>query len=272
MRTSLSRIVLAGLLVIAAIVALFPIAWMTMTSVKPEDEIYKDPPIWVSKHPTLRHYRDLFNRFNFGRLTWNSLVITAGVLVISTVFGTMAAYGFSRYDFRGSGALLGALLAARMITPSALVVPLYAMMRALGQLNTLTGIVIGITVLNLPFVVWMMKPFMDELPRQVEEAAELDGLSPMRVFWQIVVPLAAPGLFTVALFSVVTGWVDVLFGMSFSTTTEAMPLTAGLLQMQTGYQIYWGPMMAGGVYLTLPTAVLSFGLQKYLVRGMRAGF
>lgn len=272
MRVSLSRTALVIMLVLAAIAALFPIAWMMATSVKPEEEIYRDPPTWVPHKPTLQHYMALFSRFGFGRLTWNSLVVTAGVVVISTVFGTMAAYGFSRYGFRGSGVLLGALLAARMITPSALVVPLYIMMRALHQLNTLTGIIIGITVLNLPFVVWMMKPFVDGLPREVEEAAELDGLSPAHVFWRIAVPLASPGLFTVALFSAITGWVDLLFGMSFSTTTKAMPLTAGLLQMQTGYQIYWGPMMAGGVYLTLPTFLLSFGLQKYLVRGMRVGF
>jgi len=106
----------------------------------------------------------------------------------------------------------------------------------------------------------------------VEEAGEIDGLTPIGVFRRISIPLAAPGLFTVMLFSFITGWTDLLFGMSFSTVPEAMPLTAGLMQMQTGYKIYWGPMMAGGIYLSLPTLIIALIFQKNLVKGMRAGF
>jgi len=100
----------------------------------------------------------------------------------------------------------------------------------------------------------------------------MDGLTPFGVFWKITIPLAAPAIFTVSLFSFITGWVDLLFGMSFSTVTEAMPLTVGLLQMQTGYKIYWGALMAGGIYLTLPTFVIALLFQKYLLKGMRTGY
>lgn len=205
-------------------------------------------------------------------MTWNSLVITIGVITISTLFGAMAAYGFSRYPFRGGGTLLGLLLLTRMVTPASLVLPLYLIMQTLGLLNTLTSITLGITVLNLPFVVWMLKPFFDSLPKEIEEAAQIDGLGPLAVFWRVAMPLAAPGLYTVALFSFITGWVDLLFGMSFSTIPEAMPLTVGMMQMQTGYKIYWGSMMAGGMYLTLPAFLVAFAMQKYLLRGMRLGF
>lgn len=259
-------------LILAAVVSLFPIVWMATSSVKTEDEIYKDPPTWIPENFTLEHYSSLFSRFHFGQLTINSVVISASVVVVSTILGSMAAYGFSRYGFRGSGILLGFILLARMITPAALVVPLYIVMKVLSLLNTLTSIMIGITVLNLPFVVWIMKPFFDGLPKEIEEAAEIDGLSPIRVFWRIAMPVAAPGIYTVILFSFITGWVDFLFGISFSTATQSMPLTVGLAQMQTGYEIYWGPMMAGGIYLTLPTFLLAFALQKYLIRGVRLGF
>jgi ABC-type glycerol-3-phosphate transport system permease component len=121
-------------------------------------------------------------------------------------------------------------------------------------------------------VVWILRPFFDALPREIEEAGLLDGLSPVGVFWRIALPLAAPGLLTVALLSFIAGWTDLLFPMSFSSTPDATPLTSGLLQMQTGYKIYWGSLMAGGVYLTLPTLIVSFALQKYLVRGMRLGY
>jgi len=110
------------------------------------------------------------------------------------------------------------------------------------------------------------------LAQSAEEAGLVDGLSPLGVFLRIAIRLAAPGLITVALLSFIAGWTDLLFPISFTTTPEATPLTAGLLQMQTGYKIYWGSLMAGGVYLTLPTLILSFALQKYLIRGMRLGY
>ncbi|NMB90060.1 MAG: carbohydrate ABC transporter permease [Chloroflexi bacterium] len=266
-----TRFTILAVLGLAALAALFPMLWMLSSSFKPEKEIYQDPPVWIPQHFTFENYTDLFTRFNFGILTRNSILITLSVVAISLVLGAMAAYGFSRYKFPGSDWVLGALLVTRMITPSSLVVPLFSLMQTLGRLNHLDSIVAGIAVLNLPFVVWMLKPFFDELPRDVEEAGEIDGLSPFSVFWRISVPMAAPGLYTVLLFSFIAGWVDLLFGMSFSTIPEAMPLTSGLMQMQTGYQIYWGPMMAGGVYLSLPTFVLALVFQKHLIRGLRAG-
>ncbi|HEX2979150.1 MAG TPA: carbohydrate ABC transporter permease [Anaerolineaceae bacterium] len=238
------------LLGLAALAALFPMAWMASSAFKPESEIYQDPPTWIPDHFTFQNFTDLFTRFQFGLLTRNSVIISLGVVLISLVLGGMAAYGFSRYSFPGSNFLLGALLFTRMITPSSLVVPLFSLMQALDRLDTLESIIAGVAVLNLPFVVWMLKPFFDELPREVEEAGEIDGLSPFSVFWRISVPMAAPGLYTVLLFSFIAGWVDLLFGISFSTIPEAMPLTAGLMQMQTGYKIYWGAMMAGGLYLS----------------------
>lgn len=272
MRHSSAKYGSIAILLLVAMSTLFPVAWMAASSVKPEEEIYKDPPTWIPERFTLDHYRSLFTRFSFGRLTVNSVVISAGVVVMSTILGSMAAYGFSRYGFRGSGVLVGFILLARMITPASLVVPLYTVMKGLHLLNSLTSIAIGIIVLNLPFVVWIMKPFFDALPTDVEEAAAIDGLSALGVFWRIAMPIAAPGIYTVILFGFITAWVDLLFGISFSTTTQSMPLTVGLVQMQTGYEIYWGPMMAGGTYLTIPTCLLAFALQKYLIGGIRLGF
>lgn len=259
-------------LLIAALATLAPVAWMALSSFKTEGEIFNDPLAIIPQVATLANYEALFSQFHFGIATLNSVAISIGVVVISVAFGGMAAYGFSRYPFPGAGLLLAGLLVTRMVTPAALVVPLYLVMDALGLLNSLVSIIAGIAVLNLPFVVWVLKPFFDALPREIEEAALVDGLSPMRVFWRIAVPLAAPGLLTVALLSFIAGWTDLLFPMSFSTTPEAMSLTSGMLQMQTGYKIYWGPLMAGGIYLTLPTLLLSFVLQKYLIRGLRLSY
>jgi len=267
----ISRALRAGLLIIAAVGIVMPILWMVIGSLKTETELFSSP-LAIPAAPAWANYASLFQQFHFGIATLNSVEISLGVVVISVLLGGMAAYGFSRYPFRGSRLLLSGLLITRMVTPAALVVPLYLIMNALGLLNNVISIILGVGVLNLPLVVWILRPFFDALPREVEEAGLLDGLSPFGVFWRIAVPLAAPGLLTVALLSFIAAWTDLLFPISFSTTVDATPLTAQLLQMQTGYKIYWGSLMAGGIYLTLPTLVVSFALQKYLVRGMRLGY
>jgi ABC-type glycerol-3-phosphate transport system permease component len=266
-----SRARRAGVLIIAAVAIVIPVLWMAIGSLKTETELFSSP-VALPQAPAWVNYSSLFAQFHFGAATWNSVLISLGVVAISVVLGGMAAYGFSRYPFTGSRVLLGGLLITRMVTPAALVVPLYLIMNALGLLNNVLSIIVGVAVLNLPLVVWVLRPFFDALPREIEEAGLLDGLSPFGVCWRIAVPLAAPGLLTVALLSFIAGWTDLLFPISFSTTPEATPLTSQLLQMQTGYKIYWGSLMAGGIYLTLPTLAVSFALQKYLVRGMRLGY
>ncbi len=267
----LSRALRAGVLVVGAVAVVIPVLWMVIASLKTETDLFSSPTA-LPRVPAWVNYESLFEQFHFGIATWNSAEISLGVVAISVGLGGMGAYGFSRYPFKGSRLLLSGLLITRMVTPAALVVPLYLTMNALGLLNNILSIILGVAVLNLPLVVWVLRPFFDALPREVEEAGLLDGLSPFGVFWRIAVPLAAPGLLTVALLSFIAGWTDLLFPISFSTTTEATPLTSQLLQMQTGYKVYWGSLLAGGVYLTLPTLVLSFALQKYLVRGMRLGY
>ena len=191
-------------------------------------------------------------------------------MVLSLVLGGSAAYGFSRYPFRGSTLLLAAILVTRMITPASLVLPLYLMMDELHLTNSLVGVTIGITTLNLPFAVWLLKPFFDALPREVEEAALLDGLSPIGVWWRIAVPIAGPGFKTVALFSFIAAWTDLMIPMTMSTRPEGWTLPAGIMQMQTGFKIYWGALMSGGLYLTLPTFLIALFGQKYLAQGARA--
>jgi len=267
----ISRVVRGSLLVLAAVAIVIPVVWMAIGSLKSEAELFASPLAFPAA-PAWANYESLFQQFHFGIATLNSVEISLGVVAISVVLGGMAAYGFSRYPFKGSRILLSGLLITRMVTPAALVVPLYLIMNSLGLLNNVVSIILGVAVLNLPLVVWITRPFFDALPREIEEAGLLDGLSPFGVFWRVAVPLAAPGLLTVALLSFIAGWTDLLFPISFSTTPEAAPLTSQLLQMQTGYKIYWGSLMAGSIYLTLPTLIVSFALQKYLVRGMRLGY
>lgn len=259
-------------LLVAAVAMLAPIAWMVSSSFRPETEIVGGEPSFLPITPTLENYVALFQRFSFGPLTINSILVTAGVIATSVGLGALAAYGLSRHPFRGDRIVLAVFLLTRMVTPAALVVPLYLIMEGLGLLNSVVSIILGITVLNLPFVIWVLKPFFDSIDRDVEDAAMIDGLGAFAVFWRIGLRLAAPGIVTVALLSFIAGWTDLLFPMSFTTTVDSQPLTSGLLAMQTGYKIYWGSLMAGGVYLMLPTLLLATLFQRYLLRGMRLGY
>lgn len=262
----------ALVLTVVAVVMLLPMLWMALTSIKPDSGIFSKTPLRWPESLTFDHYANLFTQFHFGTSFVNSTVIAVVTVVVSVVVGGLASYGFARYPFRGSGLALALLMVARMVTPAALVVPLYVIMQTLGLLNSVTGVIVGVTVLNLPFVIWILKPFFETVPREIEEAAELDGLSPVAVFFRIVLPLARPGIMTAVLYSFLAGWTDLLFPMTFITDDEVMPLTSSLLQMQTGYKIYWGELMAGGIVLTLPAVILCFALQRYLLRGLRTGY
>jgi len=258
-----------AILAILLVVMLLPIAWMLLSAGKPDAEINSIPPTFLPRAFSLDNFRQLFTQFNFGVLTINSLIVSLFVVALSVLLGGAAAYGFSRYRFPGSTLLLNAILVTRMVTPVSLILPLYLMMDGLNLSNSLFAVTAGITTLNLPFAVWLLKPFFDELPREVEEAALLDGLGPVGVWWRIATPLAAPGLITVALFSFVAAWTDLLIPMTMSTRPEGWTLPAGIMQMQTGFKIYWGALMAGGLYLTLPTFMIALFAQKYLTRGVR---
>jgi ABC-type glycerol-3-phosphate transport system permease component len=260
---------ISALLLLSAFFVL-PVIWMLLSAFKTDAEINSIPPTFWPHEFTLESFGLLFSQFEFGMLTRNALIVSIAVVVLSVFLGGAAAYGFSRYPFAGSGVLLMLVLVTRMVTPASLVLPLFLMMDYLHLSNSLVSVVIGITVLNLPLVVWLLKPFFDSLPRDVEEAGILDGLSPVGVWWRIAIPMAAPGFLTVALFSFIDAWTNLLIPITMSTRPEGWTLTAGMLQMETGYKIYWGALMSGGLYLTIPVFIAAFVMQKYLTGGLRA--
>jgi ABC-type glycerol-3-phosphate transport system permease component len=259
-------------LVLSSLAALAPIVWMTLNAFKFDDEINLIPPTFLPHTLTLTNFSQIFIQFHFLVLTCNSVVVSVSVVALSLLLGGTAAYGFSRHPFFGSTALFSAVLVTRMVTPASFVLPLYLMMGRLHLTNSLFALVVGITVLNLPFVIWILKPFFDSLPREIEEAAQLDGAGPIGIFWRFAVPLAGPAFKTVALFSFIAAWTDLLIPITMSTRPEAWTLTAGIVQMQTGFKIYWGALMAGGLYLTLPSFAIAVIMQKSLTRGFRTTF
>jgi len=271
MKLSIRTLIISILTFMILGITLFPILWMFSSSLKPEGTILSTSTIWIPKKITLTNYKDLFNRFHFQKYLLNSITIAVSTTIISIMFGVVAAYGFSRYNFPGSSKLLFLVILVRLFTPAALVIPLYGMLDWLGLSDTLLSIIIGVTALNLPFVIFMMKAFFDDFPKELEEAAKVDGMSPFRTLVTIVIPLSMPAIVTVALFSFSLGWNDFLFGLSFSQTIKSMPVTVAVASMDTGFKIYWGAMMAGGTVLSIPILLITLIFQKYFVRGISAG-
>ncbi|MEM3384214.1 MAG: carbohydrate ABC transporter permease [Nitrososphaeria archaeon] len=254
-----------------AIIILFPIVIIFFSSLKPEEEIYSVPPRLLPNILTLEHYLNLFTLFNFKEFSINSLIIASFTALFSTLFGTLSAYGFSRFKFKFADKILFFIMIIRTFTPVALLFPLYLVIRSFGLLDTTLAIVLGVTSLQIPFTIWFMKTFFDEFPKSIEEAAMLDGVSDLGVLWKIVIPLSRPAIAVSIIFAFLAGWGDFIFSLSFSQTPRSMPLTIGIANMLTGYKIYWGELMAGGTYMMLIPLIIVIFFQKYLVKGLIAG-
>jgi multiple sugar transport system permease protein len=270
-RTKLRR-VLEVELPVAAIVAfaLAPYLWMMITSLKPEGEIAKWPVAYWPHDLTFEHYQFLLRRTAFGGNLLNSLVVALGAVAIGLGVSVPAAYAFSRFRFAGRRYLMIQFLVINMFPIVLLILPLFVLMRVLGLLDTYFGIILGHSTFAIPFSIWMMTSYMNALPRELDEAAIVDGATRLQVVWRIILPLAMPGIVTTAIYIFVASWNEYLFAMMLSgervrTVTVALQLFIG------EYSIKWGLLTAGGVVVAIPVTVLFLLIQRRLVGGLTAG-
>lgn len=269
------RYVVVGLLVI---IFLFPIVWMIATSFKPPGDVLARPPV-ILFQPTLENYRFAFGEANFGRFIVNTLIVASGSTAIVMVVGSMAAYSFARYD-PGSGNLLFFVLTTRMMPAIAVVIPFFVIFRNLGRTRIGNALFLGLdqpgalivahTVFTLPFAIWLMYSFFQDVPRELEQAALVDGATRFETFWRIALPLAAPGLAVTAIFSFFFSWNEFLFA-NVLTRDAAKTITVAVSGFQTQQGILWGPMAAAATVAIVPTLIFVLVLQRYIVRGLTMG-
>ena len=217
MRTRRILTVLALLPVLAW--TLFPLYWILTASFKTELSLYAKPPQWIFS-PILDNYKRVLFNIPFFQYLTNSLVIAVGTTIGSLVLGTLAAYGFSRVKFRGSEALRFLVLVTRMVPRMTLVVPYYLLMLKIGLLDTYTGLVIAYVSFALPFSIWLLIGFFDDVPIEIEEAALVDGCTPLGTLIRVVIPIAAPGLAVAAIFAFLVSWNEFLFALILSGTAS----------------------------------------------------
>ena len=270
------KIVLNAVGVIVALVTLFPIFYMISTSFKPTTEIFSLTPHLLPDHPTWSNYAQVIDGSVIGIPYWtflrNSLFVTLTAVVISSLLALLAAIGLARFRFRFRTTYLIMLLMVQMLPQQALVIALYLDFRSLNLLDSLTGLIILYIAFALPVTIWMLRNFVAAVPRDLEEAAAIDGAGPIRVFWNVLLPLVAPGLVTTSVFAFIFAWNEFVFAETF----------LGLDQAKYTLPIYvtyffgkgaadWGDIMASSVLFTIPVMVFFLIVQRRLRNGMIAG-
>jgi multiple sugar transport system permease protein len=262
-----------ALVSMALLATLAPVYWMITISLKTEVDQFAVPPRWLQFAPTLAHYRDAFFARSFGQYLVTSLIVSVASTACAIILGTLAAYALARFrwPYRAGTRLSLWILSTRMFPPIVTAIPLFLMMRDVRLLNTRASLVIVYTAFNLPFVVWMMRGFFQEIPRDLEEAARVDGDSRMGALRRVVLPLVAPGLAATAIFCLIISWNELLFALILTQTDAAMTLPVGIAGRVTQYEIKWGVMSAAGVVAMMPILVFALSVQRYLVRGLSLG-
>ena len=261
------------LVIVIFCVIMFPMAWLLSTSLKDQRFMIEIPPQWIPNPITFEHYvAAIFHEMPFFVLLKNSLIIAIGVSLVSTVLGSLSAYGFSRYPFVRSEILLVFLLAGQMFPGVILVIPFYVLLRNLNLLDTYYSLILANTSLALPFTIYMLKGYFDSLPTELEDAALIDGCNRFQTFYKIVLPLTMPGLIATAFMAFVVAWDDYIFALTLITSDERRTLPVAMVGSFVGeFAVKWGEMMAVSVLMSLPVLFLFFFLQKYLVQGLTAG-
>ncbi len=248
----------------------FPLYWALISSLLPEAHLYQG----VGLRPDrlgLEHYRALFAERDFWMPLRNSLVVAASTTVVCVSLGALAAYAIARLQFRGRNALTALVLAVSVFPQIAVVSPLYLGLRALGLINTYPGLVLPYFTFAMPLVVWLLTGYFRQLPRDLEAAAMVDGAGRLRTLWEIVLPIAMPGLATTAILTFIYCWNEFLFALSFTTGPERQTVSVAVALLRGQHQIPWGQILAATVLSTLPVVLLVLVFQRRIVGGLTAG-
>ena len=251
------------------VIILIPYVWIVLASFKERADLLTVPPRWIFDL-TFENYRQILSEKGFDTYLVNSLVIGFSSTALAVTVGTLAAYAFSRFNVPAGNHIFFYILATRLGPPVAYALPMYLVFFKLGLLNLQAGVILAHATFNLVLVVWMMKSFFDDVPREIEEAAYLDGCSPFQVFRLISLPLTYPGLVTVAIFVLIFSWNELLFALILSAG-EMRTLTVMIPSLVLHTGTLWGQVAAASVVQSVPVLVFTFFIQKHLVRGLTFG-
>lgn len=260
---------LLAILVVGALI--FPIIWLYLTSLKPASQMFGNPLDIVPHTVTFENFSRIWHATGFAIAFRNSLIVASASAVIVTIAGLCAAFSLSRFRYPLRSVFSVAILAVQMLPGIVIVVPVIVILRHLGLTDSLVGLTIVYLLLGLPIAVWMLKGYLDDIPRDLDDAAVVDGASMLQVLRQIIMPLMAPATVAVGAFAFILAWGEYLFAVALITSTNEKTLPLALQDAFGQYSIDWGMLTAGGVIISLPPAILFLFFQRYLVGGLTSG-
>ena len=249
----------------------FPLLWMVLSSLKPSAELFVNPPRILPRAITFEWYANLAGSSDAISLFKNSLAVGVATTAICLTLGTFAAYGVTRFDFPGKRAFLGATLVSYVFPAIVLFISVYMIINSLGLIDTRLGLILCHCILTFPFALWMLKSFFEGVPREIDEAAWVDGASFAQTFVLVILPLSLPGLFSVAVFVFVLSWNEFLFASVMITSGDMKTIPLGIAEFITSFDIRWGEIMAIGTLATVPVVIMFLCVQRYFVAGVTSG-
>ncbi len=251
--------------------ALFPIFWLVKVSVTPNDLLYSEGVrLWPSRM-TFDHFSHVLNNSSFPLFFRNSLIVSGSTAIIVTLLASLSGYALSRFNFRAKYWIVALMLLTQMFPLVMLIAPIYKIMAPLGLTNSLLGLVIVYSAFNVPFATFLMQSFFDGIPKDLEEAAKIDGATQFMAFRQIILPLTLPGIAATLGFVFTAAWSELLFALMLISGNDSATFPVGLLSFVSKFSVDFGQMMAAGVLALIPACLFFFLIQRYLVQGLTAG-
>ena len=261
---------LIGLLA-GAVFAGFPVFWMLVSSFKTNTEIFAYPPQLITKGFSFDAYLAVLGDPEEIRFFINSYVVALSVTALTVVFAIMAAYAFSRYEFRGKKVMNVVIIGTQAVPPIALIIPFFGLMVSLGLYNTYAGLILTYIVFTLPYAIIMMTAYFNTLPKELDEAVKVDGASAWTALWRILVPISIPGIVSVAVYTFMISWNEYLFALTLTRTNDLRTVPVGI-QLLIGQNTYhWNQMMAISILGSIPVLLLFLVFQRYFIGGLTSG-
>jgi trehalose/maltose transport system permease protein len=260
----------AAAVAVAIGLLLFPLYWALVSSFTPDARLFEAPSLLPGRL-VLDHYRALFGERAFLVPLRNSIVVAGLTTLLAVTLGTLCAYALARLAMRGKALLLAFVLAVSMFPQISIVSPLYLILRELGLINTYPGLVLPYLSFAMPLTIWLLTGFFRQLPRDLEAASRVDGAGPWRTFWEIVLPLAWPGVATTAILTFLYCWNEFLFALSFTLSPDRYTVPVAIALFRGQYQVPWGQVLAAAIVATIPIALFVLLAQRRIVAGLTAG-
>jgi len=252
-----------------SIIIIIPILWMTLSSFKKEADVYNLPPVWIPRF-NIDIYLKVFETRPFALYIFNSIIVALAVTSICVTIGTLAAFGFSGSKFKNSNGMFLGIIFSRMVPPVSFIIPFIIAFTNLGLKDTRLSLIITNTFFSLPFSIWVMKPFFDGIPNELEDAARLDGCDEIQLFLKIFLPIVKPGITAAAILSFLFSWKEFLFALVL-TTKNAKTLPIGLTDFFVDDLVQWNRLAAANTISIIPAIIFCIFFQRYLIKGMLAG-